>query len=221
METKGQGLVGYTHTQHSKLENINPYLSHLGHGTVVNNYNHKSYQWLNRIWYTPYFLCHRNPRPVTPRKNNTPANTVFHDWLDWSISAKLCLKLMRYTVNVAHKDHQLIKPIFCTSLLTLKRTKSTMKPIGLDQWSLTCKLLLVGECCPGTLLLLLQGLLLRAQVLHIADRWQRVSPIVEVGRQGILVYLCDSCMGSIPKDSASANLLQNNDGLSFKQMCID
>ena len=72
--------------------------------------------------------------------------------------------------------------------------------------SLTCDLLLIGERGPGALLLLLQGLLLRAQVLHIADLRQRVLPPVKVGRQGIVIYLRDSCMaGRILKESGSAN----------------
>jgi len=60
---------------------------------------------------------------------------------------------------------------------------------------LTCDLLLIGEPCPGTLLLFLQGLLLGAQVLHKADGRQGALPPVKVGRQRILLDLGDSCTG--------------------------
>ena len=59
--------------------------------------------------------------------------------------------------------------------------------------SLTCDLLLVGERGPGALLLLLQGLLLRGQLLHAADLRQGVLPPVEVARHGVRVHLGHSC----------------------------
>lgn len=47
--------------------------------------------------YSPYFLCQTTNRPVRPKKNRIPATTDFHSDVPWFISAKLCLKLIRYT----------------------------------------------------------------------------------------------------------------------------
>lgn len=56
----------------------------------------------------------------------------------------------------------------------------------------TCNLLLSGKCSPGPHLLLLQGLLLRTQALHIADIWEWVLPPVKVGRESVFLYLGDT-----------------------------
>lgn len=51
----------------------------------------------------PYFLCQSTTRPVKPSKKNIPPSTDFHSGDEWFISAKLCLKLMRYTEYWEHK----------------------------------------------------------------------------------------------------------------------
>lgn len=63
------------------------------------------------------------------------------------------------------------------------------------QWSPTCNLLIIGEGSPGAHLLLLQGLLLWTQGLHIADIRKGFFPLIKVGRESVVLYLCNTCRG--------------------------
>lgn len=60
------------------------------------------------------------------------------------------------------------------------------------QSSPTCNLLIIRECSPGAPLLLLEGLLLWAQGLHVGHIWERILPPVKVGGESVVLYLCDS-----------------------------
>lgn len=70
---------------------------------------------------------------------------------------------------------------------TSQKTKAQCSP--------TCNLLLIRECSPGAHLLLLQGLLLWTQVLHIADIREGSIPCVKVGRESVVLDLSNTCRG--------------------------
>lgn len=159
------------------------------------------------VEYIPYFLCQNTIRPVMPMKNNTPPTTDFHSDVFWFISAKLWLKLMWYTEDLKETKSlslNLLMKHYVINILQhciLKNSKYTStyghewisKNRSVVQSFPTCNLLLIRECSPGAPLLLLQGLLLWTQVLHIADIGEGILPPVKVDRERVVLYLSYTC----------------------------